>query len=143
MSSLLLKALLKFLFRKNTKANSSHALHERQILLRLHARRARVARVEVQSKQVGCPSWPTGKDVMTTSFAGRRSITAVITTVDKQLQQIPQSETALFRTFSPHQPLSGEKVEQSHKDNESEDQAHHPRPNTQRNVLPLWNCWSC
>ena len=37
-----------------------------------------MARVEVQSKQVGCPSWPTGKDVMTTSFAGRRSMTTVI-----------------------------------------------------------------
>ena len=27
-----------------------------------------MARVEVQSKQVGCSSWPTGKDVMTTSI---------------------------------------------------------------------------
>ena len=58
--------------------------------------RAHVARVEVQSKKFGCPSWPTGKDVITTSLVGQRSVTTAITTVDKQLQQFHRAGQRCF-----------------------------------------------
>ena len=72
--------------------------------------RAYVARVEVQTKEFWCPSWPTGKDVMTTSFMGQRSMTTTITTVVEQLPVYPHGGTALFRTVSPHQPPSGKRL---------------------------------
>ena len=58
--------------------------------------RAYVARVEVQTKEFWCPSWPTGKDVMTTSFMGQRSMTTTITTVVEQLQYIHMTGQRCF-----------------------------------------------